>query len=222
MYSFAQRQDTKVFDEPLFAHYAEHTGIELGRGTHEVVQQMEKDGEKIIKEVILGEHNKPVVFIKSLANQLVGVDKSFLQRTQNIFLIRDPLEIINAYTKFLEKPTMTHIGIKAVYDLHSEISKQGLSTILLTYKDLLKHPETMLQKLCTSLEIPFDKNMLSWQAGPKPEDGGWAKIWYTSLHKSTGFKTYQAKEINLPESLHSLAEESRKYYDLLYKCALKP
>jgi len=221
MYSFAQRKDTKAFDEPLFAHYANYTGIELGKGTHDAVRLMEKDGEKIIKEVILGEHNKPIVFIKSLANQLVGVDKGFLKQTKNIFLIRDPLEIINAYSKFVEKPTPTHIGIKAVYDLYHELSAQGLATALLTYKDLLSNPKLTLQRLCDSLEIPFDENMLSWPAGPKPEDGGWADTWYHSLHKSTGFKKYEAKEINLPDSLQSLSEESSKYYDLLCEKALK-
>ena len=34
---------------------------------------------------------------------------------------------------------------------------------------------------------PYDDAMLSWPAGPKPEDGVWAEHWYASAHRSTGF-----------------------------------
>ena len=44
MYSFAQRSDTQVIDEPLYAHYLQHTGNNLNcviniRTTQEVVFQ---------------------------------------------------------------------------------------------------------------------------------------------------------------------------------------
>lgn len=215
MYSFAQRKDTLVFDEPLFAHYAVHTGVELGKGTHEAVHQMEKDGEKIVQEIILGDHEQPVVFIKSLANQLVGVDRSFLKKVHNVFLVRNPIEIIHAYSKFLDKPTLTHIGTKAVYDLYQELSQQDITSSILVYKNLLLNPEKELRKLCLDLGIVFDPNMLGWEAGPKPEDGAWGDVWYQSLHQSTGFKPYEPKNIQLPTHLQELAEQSNQYYQLL-------
>ena len=46
MYSFAQRRDTKVFDEPLYAHYLLQSGVEHpARG--EVLKFQENDGNKI-------------------------------------------------------------------------------------------------------------------------------------------------------------------------------
>ena len=53
MYSFAQRKDTIVIDEPLYARYllltnADHPGRE------EIISNMETDGKNIISEAILG------------------------------------------------------------------------------------------------------------------------------------------------------------------------
>ena len=45
----------------------------------------------------------------------------------------------------------------------------------------------MLRKLCAAIDLPFDPAMLSWPAGPRSEDGIWAKHWYGVVHQSTGF-----------------------------------
>ena len=50
MYSFAQRKDTKVFDEPLYAYYLKnhpeaHT---YHPGTNDILKSMENDGEKVV------------------------------------------------------------------------------------------------------------------------------------------------------------------------------
>src|SRR6476620_4421852 len=54
MYSFAQRPDTIVFDEPLYAHYLRVTGIDHP-GKEEVIASQEQDGEKVVEQIILGE-----------------------------------------------------------------------------------------------------------------------------------------------------------------------
>ena len=47
MYSFAQRPDTTVVDEPLYAHYLSKTDSEAGHpGTDEVLASQENDGDK--------------------------------------------------------------------------------------------------------------------------------------------------------------------------------
>lgn len=48
MYSFAQRPDTQVFDEPLYAHYLRVTGIEHP-GRDEVLAAQEADGERVVQ-----------------------------------------------------------------------------------------------------------------------------------------------------------------------------
>ena len=49
MYSFAQRNDTKVFDEPLYAYYLENhpEAHKYHPGTEDILESMENDGEKV-------------------------------------------------------------------------------------------------------------------------------------------------------------------------------
>ena len=56
--------------------------------------------------------------------------------------------------------------------------------------------------------------MLSWPAKSRKEDGIWAKYWYQSLHKSTGFLPYLPKS-NFPTELTNLLIECKPYYEKL-------
>ena len=66
MYSFAQRNDTNVFDEPLYAHYLSKTPARAYHpGAEEVIATMENDGQKVVDDLILGNHATPVVFFQT-------------------------------------------------------------------------------------------------------------------------------------------------------------
>ena len=55
MYAFAQRSDTHVIDEPLYAHYLHNTDRATAHpGIAAVMASMSTDGERVIREVILG------------------------------------------------------------------------------------------------------------------------------------------------------------------------
>jgi hypothetical protein len=62
--------------------------------------------------------------------------------------------------------------------------------------------------------------MLQWQAGPRPEDGVWAKYWYASVHDSTGFHADVEKTAPFPEHLKPLLAECQPYYARLAAVAL--
>ena len=63
MYSFAQRSDTIVVDEPFYAHYlSKSPAREYHPGAEEVIATMENDGQKVLEEVIFAQYDKPVVF----------------------------------------------------------------------------------------------------------------------------------------------------------------
>jgi len=70
------------------------------------------------------------------------------------------------------------------------------------------------------LGTDFFPAMLHWPAGPIAEDGIWAKHWYSSVHKSTGFATYVAKN-HFPANPEPLLDECKPYYDKLYAQAIK-
>src|SRR3954470_3935884 len=93
MYSFAQRGDTFVFDEPLYAHYLLSTGIHHP-GKEEILQSQDNNGENIIRDIILADHDQPVAFFKQMTHHLENISLDFLSQTKNILFIRNPKQII--------------------------------------------------------------------------------------------------------------------------------
>lgn len=220
MYCFAQRSDTKVVDEPLYAHYLSKTDAdEYHPGAEEVLETMENDGEKVV-DWMLGHHEKPVVFFKQMTHHLVNLDWSFLKDTTNIILTRDPREMLPSYAKEVEHPTMRDVGYAKHMELLEYLQSIGQEPIVLVSEKVLKNPGEMLNKLCDSVGIPFEDSMLSWEKGARPEDGTWAKYWYHSVHNSTGFKPYQPKKEKFPEHLKPLLEDCEPIYEKLCNYSL--
>ncbi len=66
MYSFAQRLDTRVFDEPLYAHYLSSQADRPPHpGEEDILQAQDSDGERVVEDVLLGEFGKPVLFTRT-------------------------------------------------------------------------------------------------------------------------------------------------------------
>ena len=213
MYSFAQRDDTEVFDEVLYAHYlfeskADHPGRE------KVLALQDNDGNKVIESIILKNRSK-ISFHKLMTHFLINLNTNFLKKVQNIIFIRNPEEIIYSYNKVISNPTMEDIGVKKQYELYHNLIKMGQTPIVLDSKYLLQNPQKILKKLCLLLNIAFDKGMLQWKKGARKEDGIWANYWYTNVHNSTGFLPYTEKKIQLSGSNIALAKECNPYYEFL-------
>lgn len=215
MYSFAQRNDTKVFDEPLYAHYLKVTSANTYHPmAKEVLNSMEQDGDKVVKSM-LEESSKPILFFKQMTHHLVNLDLGFLKNTINIILTRDPIEMLPSFMKEIDNPKMEDVGYAQHIELLNYLSSIGKAPLILDSKKVLINPEETLKKLCDKLNIPFDKNMLSWQKGPRSEDGVWAKHWYGNVHNSTGFKKYEPKTEEFPEKLLPLLKECQPHYEVL-------
>lgn len=220
MYSFASRPDTIVFDEPLYAHYLVKTGIDHP-GKKEILAAQENDGEKVVNDIILKDYDKPVSFFKQMTHHLFELNEDFLSEVSNIIFIRDPRQIISSYAKVRPDVTMQDIGIEKQWQLFNILLQKKKFPIVLDSNEILKNPEGVLKQLCAALGIPFYKTMLRWEAGPKKEDGVWAKYWYENVHKSTGFEMQKTSNRALPEYLEPLYFESKKYFDLLFTYSLK-
>ncbi|XP_047938856.1 branched-chain-amino-acid aminotransferase-like protein 2 [Salvia hispanica] len=63
MYAFAQRDDTEVLDEPLYANYLQVTG-EQTPYREELLSKWESDGNKVIQEIIFAPGEKKYRFVK--------------------------------------------------------------------------------------------------------------------------------------------------------------
>ena len=220
MYSFAQRSDTIVFDEPLYGHYLRITGSDHP-GKDEIIDSMESNGEKVIADMVSGEYDNEVLFFKQMTHHFVDLNDDFLKDVINVFLIRDPKELIISFAKVIPDVTMERIGVKKQTDLFQKIISFGHEPVVIDSGEILKDPEKVLRELCRKLEIPFETNMLKWNAGPIEEDGVWAKYWYENVHKSTGFSKSLRKDEELPEKFIPLYNECKKYYNYLKDFSIK-
>lgn len=211
MYAFAQRPDTRVLDEPLYAHYLRASGAEHP-GAAEVLAAMDPDGPRVLREVVLGPCDRPVLFMKHMAHHLVGLDLGFLARVRGVLLVRDPAEVLPSLARQIPMPTLRDTGLAVQADLLRRARAAGRDLPVLDARLLLRDPRGVLSALCARLEIPFDEAMLSWPAGPRPEDGVWAPHWYHNVHRSTGFRPYRPTREPLPSRLAPLLAECRPYY----------
>lgn len=221
MYAFAQRQDTTVFDEPLYAHYlSKSPAYNYHPGAAEVLATQENDGEKVVK-MMMGEHATPVVFFKHMAHHLHQLDWAFMDDCLNVILTRNPVEMLPSYNEQVETPSLYDVGYESQLKVLNYLQEKGRDVVVLDAKQVLLNPRNVLQQLCERLDIPFDEVMLSWEAGAIPEDGCWAKYWYKNVHRSTGFAAYKPKTKPFPERLKPLLAECQPYYEQLEKLALK-
>jgi hypothetical protein len=220
MYSFAQRSDTQVVDEPLYAHYLTQSGA-MHPGRAEILASQEQVGKKVVENVMLGEYDKPVAFFKQMTHHLVGLDRSFMAACKNVILIRDPASFIHSYTKVLPHPKFEDIGIAQAWELCQELRAQDKLTAVLDARQIRLNPRKVLSQLCEKLGIPFEEAMLSWPAGPRPEDGVWAPHWYHNVHRSTGFQPYEERAYAMAPHLSELLGQAETYYQRLYPLAIK-
>jgi len=220
MYSFAQRSDTIVVDEPLYGHYLSHSSSKpFHPGADEILTKMETDGEKVI-ERMLGPQQKPVAFYKNMSHHLIHLDWKFMEAGFNIILTRSPEEMLLSFSKVIDQPGMEDVGYAMQMKLLEFSQTMNLPFVVLNAKKVLLDPEGQLRKLCKVLDIPFKDRMLRWSQGPIPEDGVWAKYWYKNVHRSTGFQPYEEKKIVFPEQLLPLLDECQPIYESLVKHAL--
>ena len=141
MYAFAQRSDTEILDEPLYAHYlhtkygAQARNNSTHPGTAEVMASMSIDGAQVIDQVILGPCEKPVLFMKQMAHHLINIDRNFLRHTRNVLLIRDPREMLPSLAKVIGTPTLADTGFKIQYDLLTDLRRRGGNPLRFSRRD---------------------------------------------------------------------------------------
>ncbi len=220
MYAFAQRTDTRVVDEPLYAHYLRVSGARHP-GRDVVLAGQDNDGERVVRTVILGPCDRPVLFVKNMAHHLVALDTGFLDETLNVLLTRDPREMLPSLIHQIPNPTLDDTGLRRQCALLDELEARGQVVPVLDAREVLLDPASVLQQLCPQLGLAFDPGMLAWPAEARSEDGVWAPFWYHNIHRSTGFQPYRPKTEPFPPFLEPLLAECRPYYDRLYGRAIR-
>ncbi|KAH1032043.1 hypothetical protein J1N35_044217 [Gossypium stocksii] len=214
MYSFSQRDDIEVLDEPLYGTFLRVTGVERPY-REDVLSKMECDGNKIVNNIIYGPGKNRYRYCKHIAKQRVpGLPNDLLQKGKHFILIQNPLNILSSFEKVVP-PSFLELGLGDLVSIYSELSAVGKPPPVIDAADLQQNPEDTLRGLCKDLDIPFQDAMLRWEAGPKPIDGLWAPWWYKSVHDSTHFASPRKYPRPFPFSFYDLLEQSLPFYNLL-------
>ena len=185
MYSFAQRPDTQVFDEPLFAYFLKKTGV--NRPSREEVLATMCSDLSVIQDRWMQAH-KPCVFLKHMANHLEGVNPTMFKEHSHVILTRDPRKVLKSYKAHVQDPTLLDLCYQHQVKWLNHCDTNQWPVAVLDSDALVANPEGSLKRLCAWLGLPFNQEMLQWTPGPRIEDGVWAKYWYQSVHASSGWK----------------------------------
>ena len=221
MYSFAQRDDIRVVDEPLYGHYLRVTGADHP-GRDEVMAQMNCDGDAVMQALLSCAPDPPAprLFLKHMAHHLIDLDLRFLSETCNVFLIRDPREMLPSLTVRLPEAALADTGLQRQWELYCDLIAADQLPAILDARELLLDPEGVLRQLCAHIGLAFAKDMLHWPPGPLAEDGVWAGHWYHAVHRSSGFARYRAWD-DMPHELEPLLAQCRPWYDKLFAHAFR-
>ena len=218
MYSFAQRDDVQVVDEPLYGHYL-RVSQAPHPGSDDVQRAMNCDGNAVMRELLQGPASTRL-FLKHMAHHLIQLDLGFLSETCNVFLIRDPREMLPSLQIQLPDAQLADTSLKQQWQLFSNLRALGQEPAVLDSRELLLDPESVLRRLCEKLGLNFQQRMLQWPPGPREEDGVWAPHWYQAVHASSGFAPYVPKR-DFPEHLQPLLNECNPWYEKLYEHAIR-
>jgi len=222
MRSWENRPDTVVCDEPFYAHYLKVTGLDHP-AREEVLAHHESDWELVV-DGLCGDVDALIFYQKHMTHHLLPeIGRDWLLAMTNIFLIRNPREMITSLVKTIQNPTIDETGLPQQLKLFEHVHREtGTIPLVLDSKDVLQHPKTILMQVCNRLGIPFYDEMVAWPAGKRESDGIWAPHWYASVEASTGFMPWQSKEEQVPDALESLALECTTIYEQLAAHRLQP
>ncbi|HRQ64517.1 MAG TPA: hypothetical protein PKZ76_06620 [Xanthomonadaceae bacterium] len=222
MRAWENRGDCAVSDEPLYAHYLDHTGLDHP-GRDEVIAAGETDWRRVT-EHLLGPApgGLPIWYQKHMTHHLLPhIERGWIAGLRNILLVRDPREVVASYVKSRASVSAEDIGLPQQVALLDELSAVGTPPPIIDAGDFLRAPEVHLRALCSWLGIDFNARMLSWPAGPRASDGIWAPHWYANVLASTGFQPPPPREIVLTDAAAEVAEQCRPYYERLHALRMR-
>ena len=226
MRAWENRPDCAVIDEPFYAHYLLETRL-AHPGRDEVIRVGEIDWRKIIARLegpVPG--GREIFYQKHMTHHMLPhISRDFMRRMVNVFLIRDPREVVASYAKARPGASVTakDIGVPQEAQLIEFVTETtGAAPLIIDTGEFLKSPEAHLRAWCARLSIPFLSDMLHWPAGTRPTDGVWAPHWYDAVIHSTGFDEYHERDHGVLPEHRQLVDECMPHYETLFAQRLRP
>jgi Sulfotransferase domain len=223
MRAWENRGDCEVFDEPFYAHYLLHTGLDHP-GRDAVIAAGEPDW-RLVAERLTATAGSGVAltYQKHMTHHMLPhVGREWLANVTNVFLIRHPRRVLASYIRSRPNVTAADIGLLQQQDIYQYVHRvTGRPPLVLDAGEFLRAPEAQLRALCESVGVPFMPRMLHWPPGPRASDGVWAPHWYAQVYRSTGFEPPADEEIELPPTLAGILKEVTPAFEALYARRLR-
>lgn len=205
MYSFSQRSDCQVLDEPLYAHHLTLNPMLFRPYRDELLRVQSSDDEVVLNRMVDMSKSieKPFVFAKHMGKHYSSLNKRILfsSNSYHIILIRDPIDMLLSWSNKVnvhqEPPNLEATSLPQLVQIFSDArAATGVMPIVIDASILKRYPEIVMKEVCYRLGISYTPEQLSWPVGPKSVDGLWAPYWYDEVHKSSGFSSGEKKSDN--------------------------
>ena len=176
LYSFAQRPGCKTFDEPLYAAFLRKFPEVSRPYREELLESEPESANEVLQKLLSATASNDLVFAKHMGRHCTDdLDPATLSApgSRHVILIRNPLELIMSWN--VKATVHNESDLSNVTNLHELVGiymkirmLTGCAPVIVDMDALKREPERILRALCSSLNIPFYTEQLSWPAGPKP------------------------------------------------------
>lgn len=125
MRAWENRGDCAVVDEPLYAHYLAHTGLEHP-GREEIIAAGETDWRKVAAG-LTGPvpDGKPIFYQKHMTHHLLPhIGRAWLGELTHVFLIRDPRAVLVSYIRTRREVTAEDLGSVQELEIFQHLTEQ--------------------------------------------------------------------------------------------------
>ena len=226
MYSFENRGDVKIADEPFYGYFLYNNKI-MHPKRNLIIKTMECEKNKLINDLTNKQNlkTKQIWYQKQMTHHInIKDDVSWIDKVTNCFLIREPLDVIISYQKIYKNVSMELIGLEQQNKIFDYvINNIDDNPLVIDALDLRNNPENILKLVCKKLNIKFTKKMLQWPKGPKKNEGLWGKYWYKNVWETTSFiSEKKQKKVDINKDIKDLYVQAKLFYDKLYNYKINP
>lgn len=187
MRAWESRGDCHVIDEPFYAAYLHHTG--LNHPMREAVIASQDTDWSIVASACETADQAPIVYQKHMSQHMVAeAPLGWMRNTRHAFLIRPPAEVAASFRAKWSDARAEDLGFHRQAELFDHVCQlTGEAPLVIAARDVLTDPKGLLRTVCDRIGVPWDPAMLQWKPGRRATDGVWAQHWYASVEASTTF-----------------------------------
>lgn len=220
MRAWENRSDTVVMDEPFYAHFLHHTGIDHPMA-ETIIANGEVDSQKVIQSLVI-KPDAGLFYQKHITTHWMDhYPTDWLMDIDHVFLIREPEPVAASYAVKRGDLNANDLGYEQQARLFELIKQcKGITPPVIDSRRFLNNPKLQLESVCQVLKIPFEASMLEWPVGSRLSDGVWGSHWYDAVNQSTGFNPPRSTQPTLNEAQQEIASNCRPYYEELLEFAL--